>query len=153
MPRRIVLGLKPVIRTREVIPPRPCWCARKPTNRRRRFSSMVATKRLMARCSSAIFPCGCVTQDSQGQEWIFRRRFRDIPAHLLATGQSWRRAYSTPKEGSCSGQSTYLSGKSPLLRGTLSMLGQESQRLTERPEHTPVVFLQLTWSAGDHLVG
>jgi ABC-type nitrate/sulfonate/bicarbonate transport system substrate-binding protein len=47
----------------------------------------------------------------------------------------------------------YVSGKSPFLRGTLSMLGQESKKLTDKPELTPVVFLQLTWSAGDHLVG
>lgn len=47
----------------------------------------------------------------------------------------------------------YLEGKSPFLRGTLSMLGQVSDQLTSRPELTPVVFLQLTWSAGDHLVG
>ncbi len=47
----------------------------------------------------------------------------------------------------------YLSGKSPFLRGTLSMLGQESKKLTDKPEQTPVVFLQLTWSVGDHLVG
>jgi outer membrane protein OmpA-like peptidoglycan-associated protein len=47
----------------------------------------------------------------------------------------------------------YLAGKSPFLRGTLSMLGQASDKLTAKPETTPVVFLQLTWSAGDHLVG
>jgi hypothetical protein len=43
--------------------------------------------------------------------------------------------------------------KSPFLRGTMSMLGQESENLTKKPHETPVVFLQLTWSAGDHLVG
>src|SRR5207247_9987513 len=43
--------------------------------------------------------------------------------------------------------------KSPLLRGTLSMLGQVSDQLTAKPETQPVVFLQLTWSAGDHFVG
>jgi ABC-type nitrate/sulfonate/bicarbonate transport system substrate-binding protein/outer membrane protein OmpA-like peptidoglycan-associated protein len=47
----------------------------------------------------------------------------------------------------------YLSGKTPFLRGTLSMLGQASDRLTAQGVTTPVVFLQLTWSAGDHLVG
>jgi outer membrane protein OmpA-like peptidoglycan-associated protein len=47
----------------------------------------------------------------------------------------------------------YLKGKTPFLRGTLSMLGQVSEKLTEKPETMPVVFLQLTWSAGDHLVG
>jgi ABC-type nitrate/sulfonate/bicarbonate transport system substrate-binding protein len=47
----------------------------------------------------------------------------------------------------------YLSNKSPFLRGTMSMLGQVSDQLTANPKTTPVVFLQLTWSAGDHLVG
>jgi ABC-type nitrate/sulfonate/bicarbonate transport system substrate-binding protein len=47
----------------------------------------------------------------------------------------------------------YLANKTPFLRGTLSMLGQVSEKLTAKPETTPVVFLQLTWSAGDHLVG
>ncbi|HVS36089.1 MAG TPA: ABC transporter substrate-binding protein [Gemmataceae bacterium] len=47
----------------------------------------------------------------------------------------------------------YLDNKSPFLRGTLSMLGQASDQLTAKPETVPVVFLQLTWSAGDHLVG
>jgi hypothetical protein len=47
----------------------------------------------------------------------------------------------------------YLASKTPLLRGTLSMLGQVSDKLTEKPETVPVVFLQLTWSNGDHLVG
>src|SRR5262245_15366033 len=41
----------------------------------------------------------------------------------------------------------------PFLRGTLSMLGQESENLTRSRDATPVVFVQLTWSAGDHLVG
>jgi ABC-type nitrate/sulfonate/bicarbonate transport system substrate-binding protein len=47
----------------------------------------------------------------------------------------------------------YKAGKSPFLRGTLSMLGQVSDDLTASADATPVVFLQLTWSAGDHLVG
>src|SRR6516165_83404 len=47
----------------------------------------------------------------------------------------------------------YLAGKTPFLRGTLSMLGQVSDQLTAKEETTPVVFLQLTWSAGDHMVG
>lgn len=46
----------------------------------------------------------------------------------------------------------YLKGTCPFLRGTLSMLGQFSEELTRDPRTTPVVFLQLTWSAGDHLV-
>jgi ABC-type nitrate/sulfonate/bicarbonate transport system substrate-binding protein len=47
----------------------------------------------------------------------------------------------------------YLEGKTPFLRGTMSQLGQVSDQLTAKEETTPVVFLQLTWSAGDHLVG
>ncbi|HJT77292.1 MAG TPA: ABC transporter substrate-binding protein [Gemmataceae bacterium] len=46
----------------------------------------------------------------------------------------------------------YLSGKTPFLRGTLSMLGQASEVIGKDPRTRPVVFLQLTWSAGDHLV-
>jgi ABC-type nitrate/sulfonate/bicarbonate transport system substrate-binding protein len=46
----------------------------------------------------------------------------------------------------------YLSGKSPFLRGTVSMLAQASEVLGKDPRTQPVVFLQLTWSAGDHLV-
>ena len=48
----------------------------------------------------------------------------------------------------------YVDGKSPFLRGTLSMLGQVSDQLTARPETTPRrASPQMTWSAGDHLVG
>jgi ABC-type nitrate/sulfonate/bicarbonate transport system substrate-binding protein len=47
----------------------------------------------------------------------------------------------------------YLDNKTPFLRGTMSMLGQASEDLTKKTDTTPVVFLQLTWSAGDHLVG
>jgi ABC-type nitrate/sulfonate/bicarbonate transport system substrate-binding protein len=47
----------------------------------------------------------------------------------------------------------YKEGKTPFLRGTLSMLGQVSDDLTAKEATVPVVFLQLTWSAGDHLVG
>lgn len=46
----------------------------------------------------------------------------------------------------------YLSGKTPFLRGTLSMLGQASEVLGADPRTKPVVFLQLTWSLGDHMV-
>jgi hypothetical protein len=46
----------------------------------------------------------------------------------------------------------YLEGKSPFLRGTMSMLGQASEKLAADERTKPVVFLQLTWSAGDHLV-
>ena len=47
---------------------------------------------------------------------------------------------------------SYLAGKSPFLRGTLSMLAQASEKICADPRTKPVVFLQLTWSAGDHLI-
>lgn len=47
---------------------------------------------------------------------------------------------------------SYLEGKTPFLRGTMSQLGQASEVLGKDSRTTPVVFLQLTWSAGDHLV-
>jgi NMT1/THI5 like len=46
----------------------------------------------------------------------------------------------------------YLANKSPFLRGTVSMLAQKCDVLGKDPKAKPVVFLQLTWSAGDHLV-
>lgn len=46
----------------------------------------------------------------------------------------------------------YLSGKTPFLRGTMRMLGQASEVLGKDPRTKPVVFLQLSWSAGDHIV-
>jgi ABC-type nitrate/sulfonate/bicarbonate transport system substrate-binding protein len=46
----------------------------------------------------------------------------------------------------------YKDGKTPFLRGTMSMLGQASGQIGGDPRSQPVVFLQLTWSAGDHLV-
>jgi ABC-type nitrate/sulfonate/bicarbonate transport system substrate-binding protein len=46
----------------------------------------------------------------------------------------------------------YITGKSAFLRGTVSMLGQASESLCADERTKPVVFLQLTWSAGDHLV-
>jgi ABC-type nitrate/sulfonate/bicarbonate transport system substrate-binding protein len=46
----------------------------------------------------------------------------------------------------------YKEGKSPFLRGTMSMLGQVSDDIGGDSRTRPVVFLQLTWSAGDHLV-
>ena len=47
----------------------------------------------------------------------------------------------------------FVAGKTPFLRGTMSQLGQASEVLGKDPRTKPVVFLQLTWSAGDHLVG
>lgn len=46
----------------------------------------------------------------------------------------------------------YLSGKSPFLRGTFRMLGQASEVIGSDPKTKPVIILQLSWSAGDHIV-
>ena len=46
----------------------------------------------------------------------------------------------------------YVSGKTPFLRGTMHMLGQASEVLGADPRTKPVVILQMSWSAGDHIV-
>lgn len=46
----------------------------------------------------------------------------------------------------------YLSGKSPYLRCTMRMAGAASEVLNRDPRTKPVAILQLTWSAGDHIV-
>ena len=46
----------------------------------------------------------------------------------------------------------YLGGKTPFLRGTMRMLGQASEVLGKDPRTKPVVIMQLSWSAGDHIV-
>lgn len=46
----------------------------------------------------------------------------------------------------------YTSGKSPFLRGTMRMLGQASEVIASDPRTKPVIILQLSWSAGDHIV-
>lgn len=46
----------------------------------------------------------------------------------------------------------YMNGKSPYLRGTFRMLGQASEVIGTDPRTKPVVVLQLSWSAGDHIV-
>ncbi len=46
----------------------------------------------------------------------------------------------------------YMGGKSPYLRGTMRMLGQASEVIGSDPRTKPVVILQLSWSAGDHIV-
>lgn len=46
----------------------------------------------------------------------------------------------------------YLSGKTPYIRGTFGMLGLASETLSADPRTKPVVFLQLTYSLGDHIV-
>lgn len=46
----------------------------------------------------------------------------------------------------------YVSGKTPFLRGEMQMIGLASEVIGNDPRTKPVVFLQMTWSAGDHLV-
>jgi outer membrane protein OmpA-like peptidoglycan-associated protein len=46
----------------------------------------------------------------------------------------------------------YLGGKSPFLRGTFRMMGMASEVIAADPRTKGVVFLQMTWSAGDHCV-
>ncbi|MFN9914486.1 MAG: hypothetical protein ACK53L_17990, partial [Pirellulaceae bacterium] len=48
---------------------------------------------------------------------------------------------------------TYISGKSPFLRATTHMLGLASEVIGADPRTKPVIVLQLSWSAGDHIVG
>ena len=47
----------------------------------------------------------------------------------------------------------YVSGQSPFLRGELRMIGLASEIIGANEATKPVVFLQLTWSVGDHMVG
>jgi ABC-type nitrate/sulfonate/bicarbonate transport system substrate-binding protein/outer membrane protein OmpA-like peptidoglycan-associated protein len=46
----------------------------------------------------------------------------------------------------------YKSGASPFLRGTFRMIGLAAEELSADPTMRPQVFMQMTWSAGDHLV-
>src|SRR5262245_9377916 len=46
----------------------------------------------------------------------------------------------------------YVEGRSAFLRGTLSMIGLASEVVGADPRTKPVVFLQMTWSRGDHMV-
>ena len=46
----------------------------------------------------------------------------------------------------------YRSGKSPFLRGTFHMVGLASEVIGSDPRTKGVVILQMTWSAGDHMV-
>ena len=46
----------------------------------------------------------------------------------------------------------YVSGKSPILRGTMHMIGLAGEVLGADPRTKPVIVLQLSWSAGDHIV-
>lgn len=47
----------------------------------------------------------------------------------------------------------YMSGKSPFLRGTFGMVSMASEVIGQDPRTEGVVILQMTWSAGDHIVG
>ena len=46
----------------------------------------------------------------------------------------------------------YVSGKTPYLRGTVHMLAQASEVINKDAKTKPVMILQMTWSAGDHIV-
>lgn len=46
----------------------------------------------------------------------------------------------------------YLAGKSPFLRGTFHMVGLASEVIGSDPRTKGVVLVQMTWSAGDHMV-
>src|SRR5207253_438584 len=46
----------------------------------------------------------------------------------------------------------YVEGRSAFLRGTLSMIALASEVVGANEKTKPVVFLQLTWSRGDHMV-
>ncbi len=46
----------------------------------------------------------------------------------------------------------YVSGKTPFLRGTFRMIGMASEVIGSDPRTKGVVILQMTWSAGDHMV-
>ncbi len=46
----------------------------------------------------------------------------------------------------------YVSGKSPYLRGTVDMLAMASDVINKSQATKPIVFLQLSWSKGDHVV-
>ena len=47
----------------------------------------------------------------------------------------------------------YLAGRSPFIRCTMGMAGIISEALAAQPGTRPHVAFQLTWSAGDHMVG
>lgn len=46
----------------------------------------------------------------------------------------------------------YLAGKTPFLRGTLGMINVASEICSKNPKTKPIVFLQLTWSAGGDML-
>lgn len=45
-----------------------------------------------------------------------------------------------------------MEGKTPYLRGTFRMLGLAAEVINSDPRTKPVMILQMTWSAGDHIV-
>ena len=47
---------------------------------------------------------------------------------------------------------SYMEGKTPFLRGTFRMIGLASEVIGSDPRTKGVVVLQMTWSAGDHMV-
>ena len=58
----------------------------------------------------------------------------------------------TPGDNFISQVRDYLSGKSPFLRGTFHMIGMASEVIGQNSATEGMVILQMTWSAGDHLV-
>jgi len=46
----------------------------------------------------------------------------------------------------------YKAGTSPFLRGTFRMIGLASEKIGDDPGARPMVFMQMTWSSGDHLI-
>jgi len=46
----------------------------------------------------------------------------------------------------------YRAGKSPFLRGTFHMIGLASEVIGADPRTKGIVILQMTWSAGDHMI-
>ncbi len=46
----------------------------------------------------------------------------------------------------------YMSGETPFLRGTFRMMGMASEVIGSDARTKPVIIMQMTWSAGDHMV-
>ncbi|MCC9608865.1 hypothetical protein LOC68_08125 [Blastopirellula sp. JC732] len=67
-------------------------------------------------------------------------------------GKSGLKLKLTPGDDFVQQVKDYMGGKSPFLRGTMRMLGQASEVIGTDPRTKPVVVLQLSWSAGDHIV-
>ncbi|MEW4452336.1 hypothetical protein AB1L30_06590 [Bremerella sp. JC817] len=67
-------------------------------------------------------------------------------------GKSGLKLKLTPGDDFVQQVKDYMGGKSPFLRGTFRMLGQASEVIGKDPRTKPVVILQLSWSAGDHIV-